>query len=188
GGFVFAIARFGIAAWPWLALRIPGKKVAAGLALTSVLAYLVLSGWPPPAERSAVTAAVAFGAMLFDRQAISLHALALAALVVLFLQPEAVTQPGFQMSFAATAALVALAEVWRHPVPEINAHWPIKIVQGFWTWLGAGAGASFVAGKGTGPFPMQDFNRVSTWGLISNLVAEPISGFLMMPGLAVGAV
>jgi competence protein ComEC len=188
GGFVFALARFGIAAWPWLALRVPGKKVAAGLALTSVLAYLVLSGWPPPAERSAVTAAVAFGAMLFDRQAISLHALALAAMVVLILQPEAVTQPGFQMSFAATAALVALAEVWRHPVREINAPWPIKIVQGFWTWLVAGAAASFVAGTATGPFSMQDFNRVSTWGLISNMVTEPISGFLMMPGLAIGAV
>lgn len=188
GGFVFAILRFGIAAWPWLALRVSGKKLAAAAALTAVLAYLVLSGWPPPAERSAVTAAVAFGAILFDRQAISLHALALAALVVLLLQPEAVTQPGFQMSFAATAALVALAEVWPHPVREINAPWPIRIVQGAWTWLAAGAAASFVAGMATGPFAMQDFNRVSTWGLISNLATEPISGFLMMPGLAIGAV
>jgi competence protein ComEC len=188
GGFVFALLRFAIAAWPWLALRVPGKKLAAGAALASVLAYLVLSGWPPPAERSAVTAAVAFGAILFDRQAISLHALALAALVVLLLQPEAVTQPGFQMSFAATAALVALAEVWPHPVREINAPWPIRIVQGVWTWLAAGAAASFVAGTATGPFAMQDFNRVSTWGLIANLVTEPISGFLMMPGLAIGAV
>lgn len=188
GGFVFAIARFAIAAWPWLALRVPGKKLAAGLALGSVLAYLILSGAPPPAERSAVTAAVAFGAMLFDRQAISLHALALAALVVLFLQPEAVTQPGFQMSFAATAALVALAEVWPHPVKEINTPWPIRIVQGMWTWTLAGAAASFVAGTATGPFAMQHFNRVSTWGLISNMVTEPISGFVMMPGLAIGAV
>jgi competence protein ComEC len=188
GGFVFALARFGIAAWPWLALRVPGKKLAAGLALASVLAYLILSGNPPPAERSAVTAAVAFGAILLDRQAISLHSLALAALVVLFLQPEAVTQPGFQMSFAATAALVALAEVWPHPVKEINTPWPIRVVQGMWTWTLAGAAASFVAGTATGPFAMQDFNRVSTWGLISNMVTEPISGFLMMPGLAIGAV
>jgi competence protein ComEC len=188
GGFVFAIARFAIAAWPWLALRVPGKKLAAGLALGAVLAYLMLSGAPPPAERSAVTAAVAFGAMLFDRQAISLHALALAALVVLLLQPEAVTQPGFQMSFAATAALVALAEVWRHPVKEINTPWPIRIVQGAWTWTLAGAAASFVAGTATAPFAMQHFNRISTWGLISNMVTEPISGFLMMPGLAIGAV
>ncbi|MBS0334751.1 MAG: ComEC/Rec2 family competence protein, partial [Proteobacteria bacterium] len=188
GGFVFAVLRFGIAAVPWLALRVPGKKLAAALALLAVLTYLVLSGNPPPAERSAVTAAVAFGAILVDRQAISLHALALAAMVVMLLQPEAVTQPGFQMSFAATAALVALAEVWPHPVREINTPWPIRIVQGFWVWLAAGAAASFVAGTATAPFAMQDFNRVSTWGLLSNLASEPISGFLMMPGLAIGAV
>ena len=187
GGFVFAVVRFAIAAVPWLALRVPGKKVAAALALLSVLTYLVLSGNPPPAERSAVTAAVAFGAILVDRQAISLHALALAAMVVMWLQPEAVTQPGFQMSFAATAALVALAEVWPHPVREINVPWPIKMVQGLWVWLAAGAAASFVAGTATAPFAMQHFNRVSTWGLLSNLASEPISGFLMMPALAVGA-
>jgi competence protein ComEC len=188
GGFVFAIVRFGIAAWPWLALRASGKKIAAALALAAVGSYLVLSGSPPPAERSAVTAAVAFGAILVDRQAISLHALALAAMGILLLQPEAVTQPGFQMSFAATAALVALAEVWPRPVKEINTPWPIRIVQGVWTWTAAGAAASFVAGTATAPFAMQHFNRVSTWGLISNMVTEPISGFLMMPGLALGAV
>jgi competence protein ComEC len=109
-------------------------------------------------------------------------------MVVMLLQPEAVTQPGFQMSFAATAALVALAELWPRAVKEINTPWPIRIVQGAWTWLAAGAAASFVAGLATAPFALQHFNRVSTWGLVSNLVTEPISGFLMMPGLAVGAV
>jgi competence protein ComEC len=188
GGFTFAGLRLLIAAWPWLALRINGKKVAAACALAAVLAYLVLSGSPPPAERSAVTAAIAFCAVLVDRQAISLHALALAAIVVLLLQPEAVTQPGFQMSFAATAALVALAGVWPRPVREIDVPWPIRLVQGAGTWLLAGAAISLVAGLATAPFAMQDFNRVSTWGLISNLLVEPISSFLMMPGLALGVV
>ncbi len=54
----------------------------------------MLSGAPPPAERAAITASVAFAAILVDRQAISLHALALAAMAVLLLQPEAVTEPG----------------------------------------------------------------------------------------------
>ncbi len=187
GGFVFAIVRFAIAAWPWLALRVPGKKVAAALGLLAVLSYLVLSGRPPPAERAAITAAVAFVAMLVDRQAISLHALALAAMVVLLIQPEAVTEPGFQMSFAATAALVALAEVWPRPVKEINTPWPMRLVQGLGTWTAAGIAASFVAGVATAPFAMQHFNRIATWGLVSNMITEPISGFLMMPGLALGA-
>jgi len=187
GGFVFLAVRMMIAAWPWLALRIHGKKVAAAVALTAVVAYLVLSGWPPPAERAAITAVIAFGAILVDRQAINLHALALAAMAVMLLQPEAVTQPGFQMSFAATAALVAMAEVWPRTVREINTPWPIRMIQRFGGWVTAAAAASFVAGAATGPFAIQHFNRVSTWGLISNLLVEPISSFLMMPALALGA-
>lgn len=187
GGFAFAAARLGVAAWPWLALRVPGKKLAALFGLAAVVGYLVLSGAPPPAERAAITASVAFGAILVDRQAISLHALALAAMAVLLLQPEAVTEPGFQMSFAATAALVALAEIWPRPVKEINTPWPIRLVQGAGTWTAASLAASFVAGLATGPFAMQHFNRVSTWGLLSNLATAPISSFLMMPGLALGA-
>jgi hypothetical protein len=83
GGFVFAAFRLGVAAWPWLALRIDGKKLAALAGLGSVGAYLVLSGAPPPAERAAITASVAFLAILVERRAISLHALALAALIIL---------------------------------------------------------------------------------------------------------
>ena len=188
GGFVFAAARLAVAAWPWLALRIPGKKLAAALGLLAVAGYLILSGRPPPAERSAITAAIAFGAILVDRQAISLHALALAAMAVLLLQPEAVTEPGFQMSFAATAALVALAEVWPRPIKAINTPWPIRLVQDAGGWIAAGAAVSVVAGAATAPFAMQHFNRVSTWGLFSNLASEPISTLLMMPGLALGAV
>lgn len=187
GGFAFAGVRLLIAAWPWLALRVSSKKAAALAGLGAVFGYLVLSGAPAPAERAAITAAAAFAAILFDRRAISLHTLAIAALVILAFQPEAVTEPGFQMSFAATTALVALAELWPRPVREINAPWPIRAVQASGTWLAASLGVSFVAGLATGPFAMQHFNRVSTFGLAANLLVAPISSFLMMPALALGA-
>ncbi len=187
GGFAFALVRLLVAAWPWLALRVSGKKVAASLGLAAVGGYLLLSGAPPPAERAAITAAVAFGAILADRQAISLHALALAAMGVLLLQPEAVTEPGFQMSFAATAALVALAEAWPRQAREINTPWPIRLVQGAGLWIGISVATSFVAGLATSPFALQHFNRASTWGLVCNLLVAPISSFLMMPALALGA-
>lgn len=187
GGFAFAAVRVGIAAWPWLALRAPGKKIAAVAGLAAVGGYLILSGASPPAERAAITASLAFLAMLVDRQAISLRALAVAALVVLLLQPEAVTEPGFQMSFAATAALVALAEAWPRPVREINTPWAIRAIQGARTWIVAGAAISLVAGLATGPFAIQHFNRVATWGLVANLMVEPISSLIIMPALAIGA-
>lgn len=187
GGFAFAAARLGVAAWPWLALRINGKKLAALVGLAAVGGYLVLSGAPAPAQRAAITAAVAFAAILVDRQAISLHALAVAALIIVALQPDAVVEPGFQMSFAATAALVALAELWPRPLREINTPWPIRTVQAAGVWIGASIAASFVAGLATAPFAMHHFNRVSTWGLPANLAVAPISSLLMMPALALGA-
>ncbi len=187
GGFAFGAVRLLIAAWPWMALRVSSKKVAAVFGLLAVGSYLLISGAPSPAERSAITAGAAFLAILADRRAISLHTLGLAALVILAFEPEAVIQPGFQMSFAATAALVALAEAWPRPPREINTPWPIRAAQAVGVWTAASIGASFVAGLATGPFAMQHFNRVSTFGLAANLLTAPISSFLMMPGLAIGA-
>ncbi len=187
GGFVFFMARLGVAAWPWLALRVSGKKVAAVAGLVAVLAYLVVSGSPPPAERAAITYSIAFIAILLDRQAITMHALAVAALVVLAFQPEAIVTPGFQMSFAATAALVALVESWPPRLREISAPWPIVAVQRFGGWLVAALAASLVAGLATGPFAMQHFNRTAVYGLLANLATAPVADFLMMPALALGA-
>ena len=187
GGFVFALVRLLVAAWPWLALRVPGKKVAASAGLIAVIAYLAISGAPPPAERAAITAGVAFLAILCNRKALSLHSLAVAALAVLALGPEAVMQPGFQMSFAATAALLALAEAWPRPTRELNTPWPIRLVQRLRVWLVAGFMVSLIAGTATGPFAIQHFNRVTLWGLPANLATEALSTFVIMPALAVGA-
>jgi competence protein ComEC len=186
GGFVFFAVRLIVAAWPWLALRVSSKKVAAVAGLTAVWAYLVLSGSPAPAERAAMTATVAFVAILIDRRAITMNALAVAALFVLVMRPESVAQPGFQMSFAATAALIALSEIWPRRIQEISAPWPILAVQRGWSWFLAACSASLVAGLATGPFAMQHFNRTAIYGLFANLAVEPLSSFVIMPFLAIG--
>lgn len=188
GGFAFFAVRFGIALWPWLVLRVSGKKVAAWAGWIAVVAYLIISGAPPPAERAAITASVAFLAIILDRPAISMNALAVAAFAVLLLQPEAIVTPGFQMSFAATAALVALAESWPRRPREIRVPLPILIVQRAGTWVGLAILASFVAGMATGPFAMQHFNRTAVYGLLANMISSPIADFIMMPMLALGVV
>lgn len=187
GGFVFFGVRLLVAAWPWLALRVSGKKVAAVAGLVAVGSYLVLSGAPPPAERAAITASIAFIAVLLNRQAISMRALATAAILVLLMQPEAIVTPGFQMSFAATAALVALAEVWPRRIREINTPWPIAAVQKTGAWVFAAASASLVAGLATGPFAMQHFNRTAVFGLLANVTSAPLADLVMLPALALGA-
>jgi competence protein ComEC len=183
-GFAFFAFRLMIAAWPWLALRVSGKKWAAAAALVVVGAYLVLSGAHPPARRAAITASVAFFAILVDRRAVSLHSLALAALVVLLFEPEAVLQPGFEMSFCATASLVAMAEIWPRRHGPSGLPWPIAVIQRARDWLIAMVMVSLVAGTATGPFAIQHFNRVANYGVFANLTADFIASALLMPVLA----
>jgi competence protein ComEC len=183
-GFAFFFFRLVIALWPWLALRVPGKKIAAAAALVVVLCYLLLSGAHPPARRAAITASVAFIAILADRRAVSLHSLAVAALVVLLAEPESVLQPGFEMSFCATASLVAMAEIWPHRPTAGGLAWPIAILQKGRDWLIALVMVSLVAGAATGPFAIQHFNRVANYGVLANLTADFVASAVLMPTLA----
>ncbi|WP_443750881.1 ComEC/Rec2 family competence protein [Asticcacaulis solisilvae] len=187
GGAVFFALRYVMALWPWLALRVSIKKLAAALSIVAILIYLALSGAPAPAVRSAVVAIVAFLAILCDRKALSLHSLAIAALVVMLLTPEAVIQPGFQMSFAATAALLALAEVHHAPIREIHVPWWVRTVQSSIEGLWLSLKVSIVATAATTPFAIAYFNRFSVYGLVSNLFEAPITA-VVMPALAIGTI
>jgi competence protein ComEC len=182
-GFVFFAVRLAVAAWPWLALRVPGKKVAAIAGLVAVAAYLVLSGAHPPARRAAITASVAFAAILVDRRAISLHSLAMAALIILISEPDVVVQPGFEMSFCATASLVVLAELWPRVPRVAGLPWPLAFLQRARDWTLAMLMVSFVAGAATGPFAIQHFNRVANYGVFANLTADFLASAVLMPAL-----
>ena len=184
-GFVFFALRLLVAAWHWLALRVNGKKLAAIGGLIAVLIYLTLSGARPPARRAAVTASVAFLAILLDRRAVSLHSLAIAALAVMLIEPEVVISPGFEMSFCATASLVALAEVWsqRHRATELP--WYLAALQNARDWTLGMLMVSFVAGAATTPFSIQHFNRIANYGMFANLTADLLAGLVLMPALTV---
>jgi competence protein ComEC len=108
-------------------------------------------------------------------------------MIVLILQPEAIVTPGFQMSFAATAALVALSEAWPPRTRELSVPLPIALFQSARHWLVVAVTASLVAGAATGPFAVQHFNRAAMYGLVANLATSPIADFIMMPALALGA-
>ena len=185
-GFVFFALRLGVAAWPWLALRVNGKKLAALGGLIAVLIYLTLSGAHPPARRAAITAGVAFIAILLDRRAVSLHSLAIAALAILIIEPEVVISPGFEMSFCATASLVALAEVWPQRHRATDLPWPLMALQTARDWIIGMLAVSFVAGAATTPFSIQHFNRVANYGMFANLTADLLAGMVLMPALTVG--
>ncbi len=180
-GLLFALTRLGVAAVPALGLRVNGKKLAAGVALLGGAGYLALSGATVPTQRAYAMVAVALVAVLADRPAITLRALGVAALIVLALRPVSLFDPGFQMSFAATAGLVAVFEAWprrRAPPPSGIAARGVRLVA---IYFGALVLSSVVAGLATAPYAAAHFNRVPLYGLPANLVAVPVMGLWIAP-------
>ena len=168
-GFIFAAIRYG--AVPF-ALRWPVKKIAAVIAIVAGAGYLALSGGNVATERAFIMVSTMFVAVLLDRRALTLRAVAIAATIVLVLRPEALTGPGFQMSFAATTALVVVFRNMRrinYSVPKW-ARGALSVVV-----------SSLVAGLATAPFAAAHFNQVSHFGLIANLLSVPLMGVLVMP-------
>jgi competence protein ComEC len=177
-GFVFALLRYGLALVPVLALRLPVKKIAAGTALAAGLGYLVLSGANVATQRAFVMTAVVLVAVMIDRPAITLRSVAIAAAIVLIIRPESLVEAGFQMSFAATTALVATFDWLRG-----QAWW--RETQGHsWRFVRPVIGVaatSTIAGVATAPISAFHFNIMSQYGLIANVLAVPAMGLMVMP-------
>jgi len=191
GGLVFAVLMWVLSLIPPIALRFPVKKIAAVGALLVLAAYLIVSGSSVPALRSFVMACVAFGAILLDRPAISMRGLALAAFIVVLIFPESVIEPGFQMSFAATMALVALFEMLKRAPHEPALPTPgplIGALQATTRGIGGVLLISLVAGLATDPFAIYHFQRFSIYSLPANLITAPIMSFLVAPAAGAAAV
>ncbi len=188
-GVIFVLLRAGLALAPGLAERRPIKKWAAAAAFVGAAFYLVLSGAEVATQRAFIMTAIVLLGVMLDRQALTLRTLALSALAVMIVAPEAVVHPSFQMSFAATLALVAAYE---RGIPWIAA--------GGQTSLGArlallGARelaalvfASLVAGLATTLFAAYHFHRLAPYGVLANLLAMPVVSAFVMPAGLLGLV
>lgn len=185
-GTLFALVRGLLAAVPALALGFPIKTTAALVALTGSAGYLVLSGNDWPAQRSFYMLAIVLIGVMVGRAALNLRTVAVAATVVLALGPQAILEAGTQMSFAATLALVAVFQglrgLWsRAPKGSVVRQ---MLTRGL-LFAAALALTALVAGAATAPYAALHFQRLGTYGLVSNLAAMPAVEFLVMPfGLA----
>src|SRR5260221_2090366 len=110
-GVVFFAVRALFALFPKLTVGFAIKKWAAGAAIAAAAFYLLLSGAEVATQRSFFMTAVVLIAVMVDRRAVTFRTLAVAAMIVLALAPEALVHPSFQMSFAATLGLVALVQI-----------------------------------------------------------------------------
>lgn len=189
-GLFFIGLRSALALVPPLALRFPIKKWSAAAAILAAGFYALLAGATVPTQRSFIMIAIVFLAVLVDRSPFNFRTLAWAAIVVLLLQPETLTGASFQMSFFAVLGLIAVFEALRPKLTRwrggraLETDWFGRVgnaLRGAGFWLATTLLTSVVATLMTAPFAMYHFDRVSTYGVIANLVAVPLTGFWVMP-------
>jgi competence protein ComEC len=186
-GMVFFAIRALLALMPSLALTRPIKKWAALGALGAATFYLMLSGAEVATQRSYIMVAIVLVGVMADRPAITFRTLTIAALIVMVLTPQTLVHPSFQMSFAATLALVAGYQIslrW-----QAGADSPLAARIALWGGREAATLilASLVAGLATTPFAAYHFHRIAPYGVIANLLAMPVVSVVVMPMGIAGA-
>jgi competence protein ComEC len=143
--------------------------------LTSALAicaYVPLAGGGPSIQRAGVMGLAAMLALSLGRERRAADALALAAAATLAVDPRAVLDVGWQLSFAASAGLIVAG-------PRV-AGW----IGGFGVprWLAAGLACTIVATVATAPVMLSAFGTLSLIGLVANALALPLVGIAVWSG------
>lgn len=179
-----------LALLPGFSARLPVKKYSALIALIGSAFYLLISGADVAAQRSFIMLSVMLLAVTVDRAAISMRNLAIAALITIALSPHEILGPSFQMSYSATAALIAFYGWWSKRQNTRNPRsrrsfltvLPIKAAN----YIAAIAMTSLVAGTVSSIFAAYHFNNTAPLGLIGNALALPVISTLVMPFAVLG--
>ena len=172
-----------MALWPWLALRIRLPIAAAGIAALAGIGYTLLTGAEVPTVRSCVGALLVLLALALGREPLSLRMVAVAAAVVLFLWPESLVGPSFQMSFAAVLAIVAL-----HTSGPVRAFLAPR-EERWLAWFARRAAMLLLTGLvieiALMPIVLFHFHRAGVYGAFANVFAIPLVTFVSMPLIAI---
>jgi competence protein ComEC len=163
GGGVFALG--------WL-LRLP-RAPRELVTLGAIAAYVLAVGWQPSVVRAGVAGALASLAWLVARPRDRWHFLVLGALVLLAWAPTSLFEPGFQLSFAAVAAIFlglpcARRRLDGYPLPP---------------GVGDALAVAVVCGLATAPIALFHFDRAPVYTVFANVLAFPALPAVLALGL-----
>ena len=174
-GFFF-ISRAVFALIPRIVLHYNIKKWSAIMSLFVGLFYLFITGMPVSAQRAYIMASLFFLAILLDRTGTPMRPISYAAIIIMLIAPESVLGVSFQMSFAASFALIAAYEV----LPRFYDNGS-SLFKKFSVYLVGIVGSSIIAGLAIAPFAIYHFGTYANYGLLANIIAIPLTSFVVMP-------
>src|SRR5262249_3606605 len=109
--------RFGLSRFWTGSRRMDARRVASAAAIPAIWAYVALTGWQPPAIRSALLASGVFIGMFVWRGSDTLNGLGYAAMVITVIDPGSISSLSLHLSFLAVLSLILLAPAFREWIP-----------------------------------------------------------------------
>ncbi len=161
---------------PRVALGFGAHRAAAVCALPVVAVYTLLVGATPSAVRAALMVGALLVAHAFSRLREAWSALALAVLLMVAWDPATLGDVGFQLSFAAVAALLRIQPALADRLAPHRHRWPTLLRAPVEAGL-----ATIAATIGTLPLVLRHFGVVPVAGLLANLPAGPLAALVVVP-------
>jgi len=167
---------------PDLMLWLPAPQAALWGGVVAALAYALFAGWGVPAQRTVWMLATLVVLRSLGRLWPWPLMLLVEAWVVCVIDPWALTQAGFWLSFVAVGLLMATGP--DQPLLHVRANWAARLR----TSLRSTWHTQWVATVGLAPLSLLLFQQVSVVGILANLLAIPLVTLLVTPLALLGAV
>ncbi len=175
GLFIFWIARLLLCLSSYLSMFYNIKKIAAIISLVGAIGFLFISGCSISAIRALIMHALIILGVIFDREALSMRSIAVAATIILFITPESIMFPSFQLSFSAVIAIVAFYEkFWNFPS---RFKMLFNIVA-----------TTLAATLSTTIFSVFIFNQLTLNSIPANIFVIPLTSFFIMPMVVISLI
>ena len=147
------------------------------LTIVGLIAFLLLTGMPPSVFRAVVMAVVIIMAYMANRSTNIFNSLAIAAFIVLSLNPEELFGAGFQLSFLAVLSIAVIYPIMQKYIYSLKLK--SKVVNYILLFMGV----SLSAQLGTLPLTLIYFGKLSSVSLLTNLIVIPLAGVIV--GIAI---
>ncbi len=154
-----------------------GPRAAAAAIIIVLLAYALVVGGGASVYRATLMGVVYFTAQLFDHRGTAANVAAVAATLLICIDPLQLTDASFALTFGATLALIVGMPSLPHP---------------FWLPRHAAPAAALLAATACAelallPVSAFVFSRVTAAGLLLNFAAIPMMSVVQVAGMAAAA-
>ncbi|MBK7106452.1 MAG: DNA internalization-related competence protein ComEC/Rec2 [Ignavibacteriae bacterium] len=140
--------------------------------IVGIIIFLILTGSLPSVFRASIMAILFFISKLSGRSTNGFNSIAIAAFIILVLNPSELFNPGFLLSFSAVLSILIIFPIFSEKLKTFSINKIVKNILLFFS-------VSMAAQIGTLPFTIYYFNKISIISLFANMIVIPMIGIIV---------